>query len=70
MWYVEFGHEHNRWTTMEHGYTYDQEWVPASYRWASCNETKRFLFFSLDYAKAFCEQTYGFSTMVNTKAVL
>jgi hypothetical protein len=70
MWYVEFGSEHNRWTAMEHGFTYDQEWVPNTYRWTTCKETQRMLFYSLDHAKAFCEQTYGFSTMVDTRVVV
>lgn len=69
MWFVEFGSQHNQWTTMEQGFTYDQKWEAGAWRWAYCLKTKRFLFYTLADAKAFCEQTHGFSTMVDTKAV-
>ena len=71
MWFVEFGSDQppfNHWTPMTAHLDYEQEWS-ASWRWATCKETSRYLFFSLNDAKKFCEQTHGFSTTVNTRAV-
>jgi hypothetical protein len=70
MWFVEFGSENTRWTFMEPDFTYDQEWVEGVWRWVVCLKTNRILFYSLDEAKKFCETTYGFSTMVDTRAVV
>lgn len=72
MWFVEFGSEHNRWTPMEARFTYDQEWEESYYaqRWVVCLKTNRILFYTLNEAKKFCETTFGFSTMVDTRAVV
>jgi len=69
MWFVEFSALEaplNHWTPMTAHLRYEHEWS-VSWRWATCDETKRYLFFSLDEAKEWCEQTYGFSQVVNTK---
>jgi len=71
MWFVEFGSLHNRWTPMEADFTYDQHrdsW--REWRLAHCLKTNRLLFYTMDEAKKFCETTYGFSTMVDTRAVV
>ena len=70
MWFVEFGSEHNRWTPMEPDFSYDQEWEEGVWRWTVCLKTNRILFYTLDEAKKFCETTFGFSTMVDTRAVV
>ena len=70
MFYVEFGSLHNRWTPMEPDFSYDQEWEEGVWRWVVCLKTNRILFYTLDEAKKFCETTFGFSTMVSTRAVV
>jgi hypothetical protein len=70
LWAVQFGSQHQRLTFMEDGYTYNEEWAVPPHHWAYCLNTKRLLFFSLEDAKAFCETTFGFSTMVDTRAVV
>lgn len=78
MWCVDFGsvitNQYNHtvemvWTPMKAAYTYDQVWSP-SVRAATCLQTGRFLFYSLDHAKKFCETTAGFSIEVCTSEVI
>lgn len=70
MWFVEFGSKHNQWTAMEADFSYEQEWEEGVWRWVVCLKTNRILFYTLDEAKKFCETTFGFSTMVDTRAVV